>query len=378
VTVRLLAGLALLTAVITGAAAGAAADPGTGSSYVARTVAGWAEGPVWVSPDSGALSAEQADRLATRIEAWRDDVHVAVLPAIALTRSAGGPGGDDFDRALAFVSRLHARLGEDGIYLVSFSGAGTYGGGWGTDAPVGEAVAHQVDAHTLDQVDAILTGVVDELQAAEAGPGEATADPATDAVDAPNAPDEGGGFPWGWLVAGLLLVIAVLVTVLVRSQRRTRVRPSGETWAGPADYRPSFAVPPDEHDSLAERLALGREDVTRLGEELDAADVPVTDPAVAEHVQASLDAYADASRRVDELRTEDELRTLTAVTEYARWQLACAEAVRFRAPLPPRRVRCFVDPAHGVSVADVAWAPPGGLVRPVPVCADCYARMTAR
>jgi hypothetical protein len=374
VTVRLLAGLALLAAVLPGVPAGATADPDAGSSYVARTVAGWAEGPVWVSPDSGALSAEQADRLATRIEAWRDDVHVAVLPALALTRSAGGPGGtggpagtggDDFDRALAFVSRLHARLGEDGIYLVSFSGAGTYGGGWGTDLPVGEAVAHQVDAHTLDQVDAILTGVVDELQAAEAG-------------EAADAPGEGGGFPWGWLVAGLLVVIALLVTVLVRGRRRTRVRPSGETWAGPADYRPSFAVPPDEHDSLAERLALGREDVTRLGEELDAADVPVTDPAVAEHVQASLDAYADASRRVDGLRTEDELRTLTAVTEYARWQLACAEAVRFRAPLPPRRVRCFVDPAHGVSVADVAWAPPGGVVRPVPVCADCYARMTAR
>jgi hypothetical protein len=33
---------------------------------------------------------------------------------------------------------------------------------------------------------------------------------------------------------------------------------------------------------------------------------------------------------------------------------------------------CFFDPRHGMSVADVSWAPPdGGPSRTVPVCIDC-------
>ena len=162
----------------------------------------------------------------------------------------------------------------------------------------------------------------------------------------------------------------------LRRQRGPRVRESGETWAGPADFRPSFPTYGDESDTVEDRAALAREDVTRLGEELDAADPPLDDPSVAAHVQAALDAYADASRRVDALTTDEELREIGQVTEYARWQLATAQALLARTPPPARRLPCFLDPGHGISVADVSWAPPGGTLRPVPVCLACYDRLT--
>ena len=127
---------------------------------------------------------------------------------------------------------------------------------------------------------------------------------------------------------------------------------------------------------MEDRAALAREDVTRLGEELDAADPPLADPAVAAHVQPALDAYADASRRVDSLTRDEELRQLAQVTEYARWQLGCAQALLAGTAPPPRRLPCFVDAGHGPSVADVSWAPPGGTLRPVPVCRSCYERLT--
>jgi hypothetical protein len=40
--------------------------------------------------------------------------------------------------------------------------------------------------------------------------------------------------------------------------------------------------------------------------------------------------------------------------------------------MPGRRPMCFFDPRHGMSVADVSWAPPdGGPSRTVAACVDC-------
>jgi hypothetical protein len=55
-----------------------------------------------------------------------------------------------------------------------------------------------------------------------------------------------------------------------------------------------------------------------------------------------------------------------------RYRLACAEALAHGEPKPGRRPMCFFDPRHGMSVADVSWAPPdGGPSRDVAVCVDC-------
>jgi len=355
-TLPLVIGTATGTA--TGAAAGPAARPAAAASYVDAAASTWSAGdPLYVSPDSGALDEAHADALRDRITGWRDDVFVAVLPAAAIRQGEGA----DVDEASALLDELYVAMGRlDGIYLVNLSGAGTYAAGYG-DAPragdVGRIVAEQVGSHTLGQVDRILDGTLDEL----------------------GAPDDGGGVSAVWVVVALLAG-AVLAAAAILGRRRwrrgPRCRASGETWAGPADFRPGFPTYGDQGDTVEERAALAREDVTRLGEELDAADPPLTDAAVAAHVQAALDAYADASRRVDALTTDEELRQLGQVTDYARWQLACAQALLSGAPAPARRLPCFVDPQHGISVADVSWAPPGGTLRPVPVCRACYDRLT--
>ncbi|MET1059360.1 MAG: hypothetical protein ABWX84_07170 [Nocardioides sp.] len=348
---RLVAALAVL-ATLLGIPSTASAAPAA-DDYLDTVVAAWRDDPVYVSPDTGALGAEDADRLRERIDGWRDDVHIAVLPALALREVPGG--GSEPDRARMHLEQLAGAYGSDGVYVVAFGGIGTYGAAIGTADDVGQIVADQVADHTLGQLDQTLDGILDDLGAPEA---------------------EGDGFPWLLLVAGAAL-LAVLATAIVwRRRARPVVRPSGETWAGPAEYRPSFDVQPDEHDTVAERAALAREDVTRLGEQIDREDLPATDPAVAAHVQAGLDAYYDASRRVDTLTTDDELRQIAEVTDYARWQLASARARLDGTPAPPRRAPCFVDPDHGMSVADWSWAPPGGVERPVPVCRACLARMS--
>ncbi|MEX0426767.1 hypothetical protein AB3X52_03970 [Nocardioides sp. DS6] len=363
----LLAPLALLLAL--GSATTSYAAP-TDSSELDATVAAWQEGPVYLSPASGAVTPAQADALASRIEGWRDDVHVAVLPALALG------AGHTPQQAMAFTDRLadawHARTGGAGVFLVSFSGVGTYAGSYDPirsgDEQVGAIMADEVGRHTLGQQYQILDAVLTRLGA----PG--------------SQQDAGGdGLP-AWLVVLLVLVVvaalaAAAAWVVAFVRRRPRRRASGEVWAGPASYAPSYQTFRDETDTPQERTALAREDVTRLGEELDAADLPTSDPRVAEHVRAALDAYADAGRRVDalpEAAPEEELRRIDQVAEYARWQLATARATLAGDPPPSRRVPCFLDPAHGTSVADVSWAPPGGVVRAIPVCQSCYDRITGQ
>ena len=278
---RLLSALWALALLVAAPAAAASAGPDE-AAYVDATVAAWQGGdPVYVSPDSGALGDEDADALRDRITGWRDDVFLAVLPAAAIRQGEGA----DVDEASALLDALYDGMGRvDGIYVVNFSGAGTYAAGYG-DAPgaieVGRIVAEQVKDHTLGQVDQILDGTLDEL----------------------GAPDS-GGVSAVWVVVALLVgaaAAAAAILAWLRWRRRPQRRASGETWAGPADYRPSFPTYGDQQDTVEDRAALAREDVTRLGEELDEADPPLTDPAVAAHVQAALDAYADASRRVDSL-----------------------------------------------------------------------------
>lgn len=189
-----------------GAPAWAAEDP----PYVEETVAAWRHGPVHLSPGSGAITPAQAAALADRIEGWRDDVFLAVVPAKALGGDHGPEG------ALAFLDAAHEGLGRDGVFVVMFSGAATYGAAYGTDDRVGSIVADQVAGHTLGQGYAILGGTLDGLGA----PGGQGAD--------------GGSFP-GWAVGSLVAVLVAGAVVgaflLGRHRRRPRSLSSGEVWA---------------------------------------------------------------------------------------------------------------------------------------------------
>jgi hypothetical protein len=115
------------------------------------------------------------------------------------------------------------------------------------------------------------------------------------------------------------------------------------------------------------------EDVTRFGEELselhfDTLSTDLDDVMRADY-QGALDAYEDAKSSLDAVQKPDEIRHVTTILEDGRYAIACVRARVAGEPLPTRRPPCFFDPRHGLSVADVPYAPPGGAQRDVPACA---------
>ena len=319
--------------------------------FAADVAAAWESGPVYVDEtQDGIVPADEVERLAERVEGHAPATFIAVVPATALSDM---PGADDDARGAAFLDAIDAAGGPVGAYLVVFGGAATYGGGFGIEAPVHEAVEAAVDRHTRSQQVAIIDDALTEL-------------------GVPGAPAEPGGTGWVLPVVVVLVVLALAAGALVWWRRRGA---AGDDAAGPATYRPSFDVLDDEADSVDERRQLAREDVTRFGEELDAADLDVADPTVAADVQAAMDAYAEAGGAVDDSPDDHVLRAVRSTVEYGRWRLACAQARLAGRPLPARRADCFFDQRHGVSVTDWMYTPPGGRAREIPVCAACRDRL---
>ncbi len=63
------------------------------------------------------------------------------------------------------------------------------------------------------------------------------------------------------------------------------------------------------------------------------------------------------------------MQDVTRILDDGRYAIACVRARVAGQPLPQRRPPCFFDPRHGLSVADVTYAPMGGTERQVPACA---------
>ena len=134
-------------------------------------------------------------------------------------------------------------------------------------------------------------------------------------------------------------------------------------------------------EELAPVRRLAFEDVTALGEELqrldaDLAGVPLDEGARADY-QRALDVYEDAKAASDAMTGPDDIKHVTAIVDDGRYAIACVRARVAGEPLPTRRPPCFFDPRHGLSVADVTWAPPGGVARDVPACALDVERVRA-
>jgi hypothetical protein len=102
-------------------------------------------------------------------------------------------------------------------------------------------------------------------------------------------------------------------------------------------------------------------------------DVTIVGNAEAAAEQAAaLDAYERGTRALDAARKPADMGAVSRAIAEGQYRLACAEAVAQGQPKPPRRPMCFFDPRHGMSVADVSWAPPyGGPSRTVAACIDC-------
>jgi hypothetical protein len=253
------------------------------------------------------------------------------------------------ETAKSFVDSVVDAQQADGVYVVVFGGAMAWGSAVGVDTPIAEILTDELGKHSRSDPVGMLDGVLDQM----------------------DVQGSSNGLP-GWL--WMLLIALVVLVGLGLGFRWWKRRPGNDE--GPALYRPSYDVLPDEADTLDERRKLAREDVTRFGEELDAADVRLDGVDTAADVQAAMDAYAEAGRVVDGEPDDLQLRGVRDTVDYGRWRLAKAQALIAGTPAPARRAACFFDPAHGMSVTDWMYTPAGGRAREIPVCASCRDRLS--
>jgi len=158
----------------------------------------------------------------------------------------------------------------------------------------------------------------------------------------------------------LLLLLIGLAFWLISSASRRQLT------AGTPTRRSVSAADLDASRRAAE------EDVTRFGEELQRLDLDVqmagVDEAMLQDWQRALDSYEAAKRSLEMVQAPEDVRHVTTALEDGRYAVACVRARRDGKPLPVRRPPCFFNPAHGPSMTDVDWAPPGGQQRRIPVC----------
>jgi hypothetical protein len=314
--------------------------------YLDAVVDAWTRSDVYVDDSQHLLmAADEASRLAERVDGNRPPIRIAVVPAVALSEL---PGGTDHGRAIAFLEEGTDRLGRDGHYFVVFGGTGVYSATIAVDPPAEDALVGQLGNFTRGEPAALLHAVLDDL-GVPALLEDAAVEPAS---------------LWPFAIVGV-----AVVGVLAGGFLWWRIRRVGGH--GPSLYHPSFETTSDDRSTLASRRALAREDLIRLGEEISRADLPLDDPAVASDVRAAMDAYTQVGSAVDDQPDDLVLRAVQATSEYGRWRLACGRARVSGQPLPPRRADCFFDARHGVSVTDWTYTPANGVVRDVPVCAGC-------
>jgi hypothetical protein len=180
---------------------------------------------------------------------------------------------------------------------------------------------------------------------------------AADNSGAAPAPSSSHGGVSGGLIAVIVIILAALggFFLFLRPRRQRRQK--------------------EQAEQLAEAKAAAQDDLIALnkaitdhGNDVSIASSP---DAVAEQA-AALDAYERGTRALDAARRPEDMGAVSRSVAEGRYRLACAEAAAHGDPKPARRPMCFFDPRHGMSVADVSWAPPdGGPARDVAVCVDC-------
>lgn len=168
----------------------------------------------------------------------------------------------------------------------------------------------------------------------------------------------------------ILLVVGVIFWFVGGSTRTGRLSGGGAARSGKARLSAADTARMDAVRRVAS------EDVTQLGEQLQAEPIPdsLGDEALGDW-QRALDAYENAKQALESAQTPEDLQWVTRALDDGRFALATLAARRDGRELPSRRGPCFFDQRHGISVQDSAWAPPGGASRDVPVCAACAARL---
>ncbi|BCL22267.1 hypothetical protein GCM10017668_41100 [Streptomyces tuirus] len=340
------------------------------SARVERVAAGLKQDPVYADPESPrVLDARQLDRLHERVRDFRRSdgggpVYVSLVPQTPESESAG-----DAD---LFAAAVHAKVGEDGVYVVADPDDGTIdvlnhglrldSNHLSLDLPdsltLGDRRADEADDHLLgERLDKLMT-FLDETPRTDRPQTEPAPAPAPRAADETTLPalystDFWPGLFVGAVAALLLTGAAAGATWIVRGLLRRR-SPVPESF----DRMP-FTAPTAPSTSYLRRTAYNeltalsaqftdREDRARDRERLDAALLLVDgDPGRAR-------------------RSGADPATLVAVIVLAR---AGRAALTGRAS----KLCCGVNPLHGPAEHrhHVRVSADGNRRRLLPVCAPC-------
>ncbi|MGW4456008.1 heme exporter protein CcmD [Streptomyces albidoflavus] len=306
------------------------------AATVSEVAKAWRDGPVFVDPDvSDQLSDAQARDLSQEIQDSDKAIFVAVLPATFT---------DDVDQTM---NDLRGDTGITGLYVLRI----------GDDLHVraDDSVLSQQATQNLESrfqdttpADEQLTGLVNN----------ATQNMGGRAPTSWSSQDSVSGSTW----LGLGIAAVVVGGAAYTLTRRRKIRREQA-----------------QQEALAKLRVVVDEDITAFGEELERLDFSPYESGATDEMRGdyerALDAYENAKSLMDRARKPEDVREVTKALEDGRFALAVLDARRSGRELPVRRPPCFFDPRHGLSVADVTWAPPGGAPREVPVCAADQARL---
>jgi hypothetical protein len=81
-------------------------------------------------------------------------------------------------------------------------------------------------------------------------------------------------------------------------------------------------------------------------------------------------SFQRAEQAFDAAERAEDFARVTAEIGRGRYRLAAARARLNRSSAPEQNQPCFFDPAHGPAERFIAWTPPNGDPRTVPVCAN--------
>jgi hypothetical protein len=82
---------------------------------------------------------------------------------------------------------------------------------------------------------------------------------------------------------------------------------------------------------------------------------------------------ARANAALSSARKPADVEAVSAAVSEGFYAVQCAQAHIEGQDPPARRQPCYFDPAHGLSTADVNWAPSGEDPATVPACSRCAA-----
>ena len=336
----LLTVLALVVALLVVAAPAQAAGPST-PEEIGK---GLRSQPVYV--DEGArdrLSTSEQDALSKSIAAKGEPVFIVVLPEDSAYNKS---------TVLYDIREATGRAGVYGVLLGNDLGANS-----------DRALMPGSQAQNLAQQADRQSGAVGYNALST------FADKASDTIESGGSDGSGTGQSQGTGTGGLVLGILMLggLALAVFFVARSSVRVRKEAAA-----------------DLRRVKATVDEDVTSYGEELDRLDFDPAAPGgsseeenealVTEYGEA-LDAYEEAKRAMNKVRSPRDVEAVTSALEGGRFAVATLRARRAGKPLPERRAPCFFDPRHGPSVENRRWQPQGGERRDIPVCAADAARI---